>query len=238
MENVKRCDNCFFSAWMMAPDRPMLSCMQKAGRVGRWRIVHLDDRCANFYPSGDFRASRRSSNEDGKLGDSAVRRIPLTRGKFAIVDAEDYYQLIQYKWQAMAANNTFYATGRAAGKPTKMHRFIMNAPPHLVVDHIDHNGLNNAKTNLRLCTHAQNVRNAMPNRGTTSKYKGVCRRKKEKQWIASIQLNRKIYHLGCFEKEIDAAKAYDKKAKELHSRFACLNFPSEATAARRRTCPP
>ena len=200
----------------MAPDRPMLSCMQKASRVGRWRIVHLDDRCANFYPSGVF-----------KQGPAAVRRIPLTRGKFAIVDAEDYYQLIQYKWQAMAANNTFYATGRAADKPTKMHRFIMNAPPHLVVDHIDHNGLNNAKTNLRLCTHAQNTRNAMPNRGTTSKYKGVCWRKKEKQWIASIQLNRKIYHLGCFENEIDAAKAYDKKAKDLHSRFACLNFPHE-----------
>jgi hypothetical protein len=201
----------------MAPDRPMLSCKQKAGLVGRWRIVHFDDRCANFYPSGIF-----------KQGTKAVRRIPLTRGKFAIVDAEDYYRLVKYKWQAMVGGNTFYASGRAAGKPIKMHRFITNAPPYLVVDHIDHNGLNNCRSNLRLCTHAQNVLNAVPNRSTSSKYKGVHWQKATKRWGATIQFNKKLYTLGYFKNQIDAAKAYDKKAKELHGQFACLNFPPEA----------
>jgi hypothetical protein len=201
----------------MSPDRPALTCKQRAGLIGTQRIVYLDDRCANFHPSDIV-----------KQGSNATRRIPLTRGKFALVDPEDYYRLAKFNWQAASNKVTFYASGKVAGRTWKMHRLIMNAPPHLVVDHIDHNGLNNAKNNLRLCSHAQNTRNAMPNRNTTSKYKGVCWRKKEKQWIASIQLNRKIHHLGCFENEIDAAKAYDKKAGQLHGEFACLNFPPKA----------
>jgi hypothetical protein len=212
----KRCDNCFFSLWIINPDRPFLICKQKENKVGRWWGVPLDAKCSNFYPSSTFKA-----------GSEAARRIPLTRGKFALVDAEDYYRLLQYKWQAMLGRTTIYATGRADGKATKMHRLIMDAPDHLVVDHIDHNGLNNCKSNLRLCTSAQNSRNMFSSNGSTSRYKGVCWLKREKKWDAKIRLNGKIYNLGYFTDEIAAAKAYDKKAMELHQEFACLNFPPE-----------
>jgi len=105
-----------------------------------------------------------------------------------------------------------------------MHRQILSCPPDLLVDHIDHNGLNNCKRNLRLCTPAQNTRNSLSSANSSSKYKGVCWSKREKKWTASIQFNKKAYHLGYFTDEIKAAKAYDKKAKELHGQFACLNF--------------
>ena len=188
--------------------------MQRVNFVGRWRGVHIDGKCPNFYPSSTFKA-----------GAKAARRIPLTRGKFALVDSADYYRLAQFNWQAMAGNNTFYATGRADGKATKMHRLIMDPPAHLLVDHIDRNGLNNCRSNLRLCTIAQNSCNAIPH-GSSSKYKGVCWNKRKKKWIARIRLSGKIYSLGYFTDEITAAKAYDKKAGQLHRQFACLNFPA------------
>jgi hypothetical protein len=211
-----RCDNCFFSVWLMSPDRPALMCMQRPDMVGRWQIVALAQSCTNFYPSEIF-----------KLGATAVRRIPLTKGKFALVDAEDYYQLVEFRWQVSdATGNTSYATGRRGGKTIKMHRFIMDAPAHLVVDHIDHNGLNNCKANLRLCTSAQNSRNCAPNKGASSKYKGVIWNKHNKKWRASIDFNKKRRHIGCFENEIDAARAYDEKAAELFGEFGHLNFPA------------
>jgi hypothetical protein len=104
----------------------------------------------------------------------------------------------------------------------------MNAPDHLIVDHIDHNGLNNAKNNLRLCTIAQNAFNVVSIKGGSSRHKGISWEKKRKKWRAAIQYDNKKYALGYFENEIAAAKAYDKKAAELFGQFACLNFPQEA----------
>ena len=160
----RRCDNCFFSVWMMNPNRPVLTCMQKVNFVGRWRGVLIEDSCCNFYPSSIFRA-----------GKNGVRRIALTQGKFAIVDRQDYYRLVRFRWFAAVSSNTFYAVRKHAGKPVKMHREIMGAPAHLVVDHIDRDGLNNARSNLRLCSQAQNSRNAVSNNGARSKNKGDCR---------------------------------------------------------------
>jgi len=101
----------------------------------------------------------------------------------------------------------------------------MVPPGHLFVDHIDHDGLNNSRNNLRICSLAQNARNAVGNANTSSKYKGVGWHRRIKKWVATIQFNKKVYHMGYFENEIDAAKAYDKKARQLHRQFACLNFP-------------
>ena len=214
IENLKRCDNCFFSIWIMGSNRPMLGCRQRPGHVGRYRIVQLEQSCPNFYPSGDFKASSE-----------AVRRIPLTHGQFALVDAADYYRLAKFQWYANGPTKTkFYAVRKCDGKNVKMHRVVMNAPDHLFVDHIDHNGLNNTRTNLRLCTHAQNIYN-QPSRKGTSKFKGISRQRHEKNWTARIHANNKTCHLGTFASEIDAARAYDKKAAELHGEFACLNFP-------------
>jgi len=105
-----------------------------------------------------------------------------------------------------------------------MHRFILNAPRHKLVDHIDGNGLNNRKANLRLCNHSQNAWNRRPNSGCHSKYKGVYWNKDKKKWHATISKSYKRIHLGYFDNEIEAARAYDKKAKEFFGEFAYLNF--------------
>lgn len=226
----KRCDNCFFSVWAMSPNRPALICKQKGDLPGRWQIVLLEESCWSFYPSstcnaGSNRKAGSKCKAGSKTGSEVVRRIALTQGKFAFVDAKDYYRLAQFQWFASFSGNTFYAVRKYGGKPVKMHRWIMNAPDGLVVDHIDHNGLNNCRSNLRLCSHVQNTRNAVCNNGASSKYKGVCRRRKTKKWRAAIKFNKKSYNLGDFTDEIAAAKAYDKKAAEFFGEFACLNFP-------------
>ncbi len=108
-----------------------------------------------------------------------------------------------------------------------MHRQITNAPDHLVVDHIDHNGLNNRNTNLRNATFTQNCQNQRRLSPKTSKYKGVHWNKKLKKWAAQITSNKKSHHLGYFHDEIKAAKAYDVAAIKYHKDFAVLNFPNK-----------
>jgi hypothetical protein len=106
-----------------------------------------------------------------------------------------------------------------------MHRYIMKVPKGLVCDHINHNGLDNRKSNLRICTRQQNTYNQRSQKGGSSKYKGVDWNKRQKKWRARIYYKRKFYYLGYFDNEVDAAKSYDKKAKEFFKEFACPNFP-------------
>ena len=219
IETKIRCDNCDFSTWVIGLGRHILICRRKVNFVGKWSEVRLGASCANFEPSETF-----------KTNPQAPRPIPLTKGKFAIVDADDYYRLVKYKWHINdPASNTLYAARRLERKSLKMHRVIMAAPDHLVVDHIDHNGLNNCKSNLRLCTLAQNNRNCGSSKGASSRYKGVSWKKSTKKWDAMIRSNKKIYRLGTFKNEIDAARAYDKKAAQLHGEVAHLNFPPVAS---------
>jgi hypothetical protein len=155
-----------------------------------------------------------------------ARRIKLSWGKWAVIDAEDYARLSQYQWCAVEKARTCYAkTFDLDGAILSMHRVVANAPKGLLVDHINHNGLDNRKSNLRLCTNSQNLQNKRPRSGCTSKYKGVYWHKDRKKFCAKIHLNRKAIHLGYFKDEIEAAKAYDKKAIELFGEFAYLNFP-------------
>ncbi|MHC4679486.1 MAG: AP2 domain-containing protein [Planctomycetota bacterium] len=209
-----RCDNCCFSTFAAGSGRAALICRQKKGAEGRWTIRSPLDKCANFHPS---RAA------DARNG--SPRRIPLTRGKFAVVDAEDYPRLSQYMWFAEGTDKNCYAVRKAGGKSIKMHRDIMRASDHLVVDHIDHNGLHNRKRNLRLCTFAENCRNTRRTATSSSKYKGVHWRKRTKKWAAAIRFENKTRHLGYFDNELDAARAYDEAARRLHGDFASLNFP-------------
>ena len=159
------------------------------------------------------------------------RRIPLTRGKYAIVDPEDYCSLIEYKWYPCRSGGTFYARrGRrrdddSSDFSTQMHRHIIKAPPGMVIDHINHNGLDNRKANLRIATQRQNSRNCRKLKKASSKYKGVCWHKQFKKWHARIVVNRRQISLGCFNNEIHAAKTYDNAAKKYHGEFASLNFP-------------
>jgi len=156
--------------------------------------------------------------------------IRLTHGQFAVIDAEDYFRVSQYNWRCTQDGNRYYAFTVISLKGRKrkifMHRFILNAPRHKLVDHIDGNGLNNRKANLRLCNHTQNARNRRPNSGCHSKYKGVNWQEGNKKWYAAITKSYERIHIGCFDNEIEAARAYDKKAKEFFGEFAYLNFKS------------
>jgi hypothetical protein len=152
------------------------------------------------------------------------RKIPLTKGRYALVDPADYHTLKKYKWSAIKKPNTYYAVRYLRKNEISMHRHITNAPPHLVVDHIDHNGLNNTRANLRLCTRAQNSLNQKIRKGCSSKYKGVYWHKRDKKFYAQVSFKGESFHLGCFKEEKKAAIAYDKNAKILFGDFAHLNF--------------
>ena len=162
------------------------------------------------------------------------RRIPLTKGKYAIVDPEDYERLNRYKWYANKCGKTFYASRTVrTGKKKKrininMHREILNPPHPLVVDHINRNSLDNRKANLRPATHAQNSinRKYIKRKDSLSKYNGVSWHKPRKKWQVQICFNGIHKTIGYFEDETEAAKEYDEAAKKYHKEFAVTNFDS------------
>jgi len=106
-----------------------------------------------------------------------------------------------------------------------MHRFIMDPPEGMVVDHRNGNRLDNRRSNLRVCTQKQNTHNSRP-KGKSSRFKGVCYDKARGQWMAPVRSpDGKDIHTGRFDDEVEAAKAHDRLARELHGEFAYLNFP-------------
>jgi hypothetical protein len=198
----------------------VLICSRKKAARRQWQAVAPDNTCDNFKRSRELLAPALAA----ALAEGA-RLIPLTQGKFAVVDAADYEWLKQYKWHVIKYKNTSYARTQKNGKSIRMHRLITGAPSHLFVDHRDHNGLNNRRANLRPCTQQENIYNRRPRPGSTSRYKGVYRTKKSKKYRANIRNNGKILSLGCFDDEIEAAITYDIKAIQLFGEFAYLNFP-------------
>ena len=161
----------------------------------------------------------------------AFRRIPLTQGKYAIVDPEDFERLNKYKWHVVRGAKTYYASrnSRIGNKriAIKMHREILNPPAPLVVDHINHKGYDNRRANLRPATRAQNAVNKsiQTTSSGSSKYRGVSWHKNRQKWQAYIGVNYKQIIIGYYDNEIKAAKAYDKEAKKHHGEFGVLNFP-------------
>lgn len=150
-----------------------------------------------------------------------------------MVDDEDYGELIKYKWyaQRVSLGSTYYAfkalpREKMTQRKIGMHSFVFAVEKGTMIDHIDGNGLNNQKSNLRIATHAQNMRNCKGHDKSTSKFKGVSKYRNTNIWVAQIYCNGEKQHLGYFKNEIDAAKKYDSKAKELFADFARLNFPS------------
>jgi hypothetical protein len=161
------------------------------------------------------------------------RRIPLTQGKYAIVDPEDYERLSKHKWYAIKSPNTYYA-GRHSKRDKnnkrryiKMHNEVIKPPKGLINDHINRNGLDNRKANLRPVTRAQNTLNRLykfKRKDSPSKYKGVTWHKYTKKWQVQICYAGKHKFVGYFDDEIEAAKAYNEAAKLYHKEFAVLNF--------------
>jgi len=161
------------------------------------------------------------------------RKIPLTQGKFAIVDPEDYPHLARYKWfLAKCPTSSYAARWQYLPNCQKreriwMHHQIISLPKGLVCDHINRNGIDNRKANLRPATVSQNLCNRPKRKTKTrSKYKGLEWDKLQRKWKARIQFNNRQIYLGSFASETDAAKAYDQAAHELHGRFAAPNFDS------------
>lgn len=164
-----------------------------------------------------------------------MKEIHLTKGQRTLIDDEDHKWLNQYKWFARKGSNGvgYYAirsSKRINGKQfdIRMHRIIMQLKrgDSKEVDHINGNGLDNRRSNLRTCTRQQNQFNSRPRIGT-SKYKGVTWFEingKYGKWCAKIRKSGKTTHLGYFKDEIEAAKAYDAKAKILFGEFARPNF--------------
>lgn len=155
-----------------------------------------------------------------------VRLVPLTQGLFATVDSADYEEICKYKWSVLRVGVKVYAQTVIRGRHVLMHRFLLRPRRGYQVDHIDGNGLNNCRSNLRLCTAGQNQANRGP-RGGTSRFVGVWRR--GNRWYAEIRHRGKVYRLGSYTDEVEAAKARDRKAVELHGVYAYLNFPGDWT---------
>ncbi|MFA5293027.1 MAG: AP2/ERF family transcription factor [Phycisphaerae bacterium] len=154
-----------------------------------------------------------------------LRAIKLTLGKYAIVSLEDYEKLNRHKWRALRSPKCFYAVRSEKGKTIYMHNEVLAPAPGMVIDHIDHNGLNNSRQNLQLATRSQNACNRRKRDSKcTSKYKGVWFNKREGKWMSAIKVDGKRIYLGYFDNEFDAARAYDIAAKKYHGKFAVLNF--------------
>lgn len=151
--------------------------------------------------------------------------LPLTKGHFAIIDASDFEKVAGWKWSALERpGRSPYAFRQQNDRSIYLHRFILDAPAGMDVDHIDGDGANCRRSNLRLATHAQNQRNYTKcKKPTSSRFKGVF--KKRGIWAARIKHNRKTIFLGSFVVEEDAARAYDAAAKRLFGEFAKPNFP-------------
>lgn len=156
-----------------------------------------------------------------------MKLIPLTQGLFAKVDDEDFDYLSQFKWCSQKNNNgkVIYAirnTPRVNGKQKtiRMHIEIMGFKG---IDHVDHDGLNNQKLNLRAASKSQNSMNTKKIANVSSIYKGVCWSKTKNKWVAQITLNLKVMHIGYFSSELEAAKAYNARATILFHDFANLN---------------
>ena len=157
-----------------------------------------------------------------------MKLIYDSKGNSTKVDDEDFEYLSQFKWNITKNGRTCYASRPITNEfgirtRMKMHREIMKAKNGEMIDHINGDGTDNRKENLRYTTKQLNAFN-MGKRPGTSKYKGVCRSSPNSKWTARIQFNYKGIYLGYFEKEEDAALAYNKKAIELFGEHARLNI--------------
>jgi len=206
----------------------LLLCTNHPASPGELCEVLPTDTCRNFKAKS-WKPPRLKPAQDAPVPVTCpcgrgVRRIPVGQGLFALVDAADYKKLSKYKWYAKRHTGTIYATSIIRGRVVYMHRMIRRPRKGYVVDHIDGNGLNNRRCNLRVCTHQQNQANR-GSRGGSSRFVGV--HQYQGKWEAGIRCRGKYYYCGLFDDEVEAAKARDRKAYALNGEHAYLNLPEE-----------
>jgi len=195
----------------------LLLCTNHPADPGELREVLPVDTCRNFkakcWKRPRARLAQKRVRPTTDEIDVDVRRIPLGHSLFAVVDAADYEAVSKYKWYANRQGRNAYAICHIKGRVVCMNPMIMRPPKRYVVDHIDGNGLNNCRSNLRICTRRQNLANRGPC-GGSSRFVGVNRQRDK--WQAAITCRGEFYYLGLYADEVEAAKVRDRKAYELH----------------------
>jgi hypothetical protein len=151
------------------------------------------------------------------------KEINLTHGKVAIVDEDDYEKLNKYKWSANELYALRFSRKEGGGKTIFMHKVILGSLAGMEVDHINRDGFDNRKCNLRICTHSQNEANKGLRRDNTSGERGIYWNKRYGKWHARIRLNNIRIHIGYYDDIKNASDAYQSKAKELFGEFAEIN---------------
>jgi len=225
------CADCLYAARVPEGGRTLWICANTPKRPGSLACVEACGKCPNFHR----RPEPVVHGTPPEPPDESIRYIPLTRGKFAIVDKADYEWLSQYRWCTLGGGERPYACRRENGKTIYMHRQIMRPPEGMCVDHIHGVTLDNRRANLRLCTPSENMRNRRGNCGRDLP-KGVTYQRHCNKYKASIGCEGVPKHIGYYDDPIEAAKAYDRKAVELFGEFARLNFPQEVERGSVEAC--
>jgi hypothetical protein len=167
-----------------------------------------------------------------------TRQIPITKGYVVLVDDEDYTWLSEWKWKALVnvrKNVTHvyavrHETKGGVTRPILMHRVIANAPRGTQVDHINFNGLDNRRLNLRICTHSQNSTHKRFNSNAFG-LKGIQYKGGPRPWVGVVTKDRRVYRTEYYVTALEAAAAYDRLAVELHGEFAVTN------SSHKKNCP-
>lgn len=150
-----------------------------------------------------------------------MKCVALSNGQTAQVDDEDFDRVSGYKWYAVKYGNYWYAIAKISGKNVLMHRLLMDPPSDKVIDHINHDGLDNRKINLRVCTISENRRNSKTPATNTTGHRGVTFDKGRKSpWHARIFVNGKNLYLGRFATAREASKAYQEASIKHYKEFA------------------
>ena len=166
-----------------------------------------------------------------------TKQIPLGNGAFALVDTADFEWLMESKW---FLSERGYALRRRPNRKSGegMHRVLLDPPKGMISDHINGNRLDNRRCNLRLATPLQNSQNRGRNKVSTSLYKGVCWKVENNKWQARIRVNGKQSHIGLYETEADAARAYNAAAILNHGDYSRLNvIPGDPAPCKPDECP-